>query len=720
MALLRRLVPDGLRLMIFLGVAGFTAAQGDAKHQEDRGASKYADELAAIPTADQLRSWHDLLGSEPHVAGTPGDLREIKRIADAFDAMGLQTEVREFQAWLPHPVSAEVEIIGAASLGGTKSNPRRRGVIRLNLTEKNLLEDPASKHPGLDFGWNAFSGSGEVTAGVVYANYGTLEDFERLRELGVDVDGKIVIARYGKNYRGFKVKYAQEAGAAGLLMYLDPANYGYQRGETWPKGGWANSSCIQRGSVLVLPYKGDPLTPFHEATADAERLDPEHVGFPWIPVQPIGYAAASRILARMTGRPIEDDSWAGGLPLQYRLESGDTLEVRMQVEQSSELRTSANVIGRIEGAVHPEQFVVVGCHHDAWGFGAADPLAGTIVLMETARAVAEAAARGDRPERTILFAAWGAEEFGIIGSSEWVEGNADRLREQCVGYINLDMAAMGDTFNCSATPVLRRAIQHAVGPVPQSGDEQGRMLSQTWGSAAGGPAIGDLGGGSDHVGFVCHVGVPSIRLGGSGADGTAYHSNYDTLAWYRATIGDDYQPALMVTRACARVVAMLADSTLPPYEWTTVASEVRRHAEAHLKQARAAGLVVDLAGLNQASARLASAADALDRALNGARLEDPKTRVRVQQSLLAAERTWLVEAGLSGRPWYRNTYISDDPESGYSASPLPELHAAWRAGNADRFNAAVAACAGRIDLLSDRLLAIRACVEASEALEPGP
>ena len=698
-------------LVILLGVAGFAAAQVDAKHQEDHDAAMYADELAAIPTADQLRSWHDLLGTEPHVAGTPGDQREIKRIADAFDAMGLQTEVREFHAWLPHPVSAEVEIIGAASLGGTEANPRRRGVIRLDLTEKNLLEDPASKHPGLDFGWNAFSGSGEVTAQVVYANHGTLEDFERLRELGVEVDGKIVIARYGKNYRGFKVKYAQEAGAAGLLMYLDPADYGYQRGETWPKGGWANSSCIQRGSVLVLPYKGDPLTPFHEATEDAERLDPEQVGFPWIPVQPIGYAAASRILARMTGRTVEDESWTGGLPLPYRLEGGDGLEVRMQVEQSAELRTSANVIARIEGAVHPEQFVVVGCHHDAWGFGAADPLAGTIVLMEAARAVAEAAARGVRPDRTILFAAWGAEEFGIIGSTEWVEGNAEWLQKDCVGYINLDMAAMGDNFNCSATPVLRRAIQRAVASVPQSGDEQGRQLSQTWGNAPGGPSFGDLGGGSDHVGFVCHVGVPAIRLGGAGAQGSAYHSNYDTLAWYRSTVGDDYQPALMVTRACARVVAMLADATLPPYEWTLVAAEVRRHADAHLAQARKAGLAVDLAGLNEATARLATAADALDRALSTTRVEDPKTRARVQQALLAAERTWLVEEGLTDRPWYRNTYISDDPQSGYSASPLPELHAAWRAGNADRFQAAVAACAGRIDLLSDRLLAIKSVLE---------
>ena len=395
---------------------------------------KYADELAAIPQAGQLRQWHDLLGSEPHVAGTPGDQREIKRIADAFKEMGLETEVHEFLAYLPKPKSASLEIIGDASLAPEGAAPRRRGVIQLPLTEKNLLEDPASQHPGLSYGWNAFSGSGDVTAEVVYANYGTKEDFDHLDELGVDLDGKIVIARYGQNYRGFKVKYAQEAGAVGILMYLDPGDYGYSRGETWPKGGWANATCIQRGSVLVLPYKGDPLTPFTEATEDAERLDPDRVAFPWIPVQPIGYAAASRILGRMTGMEIDQESWRGGLPLTYRIEGGPELKVHLAVEQDRRLRTSANVLGSIKGEKWPEEFIVVGCHHDAWGFGAADPLAGTIVLMETARAVAEAAERGQRPDRTIIFAAWGAEEFGIIGSTEWVEGNADTLRDHCVAY----------------------------------------------------------------------------------------------------------------------------------------------------------------------------------------------------------------------------------------------------------------------------------------------
>ena len=298
-------VVNGFRIVLVTPVLFLLASTSSVPDD-----SRYGAELAGQADADRLRAWHDLLGSEPHVAGTEADRREISRLETAFESMGLDTEVHWFHALLPSPVKAELEIVDSKPLTSSETggDALRRGVVPLPLTEKNLLEDPSSMHPGLTYGWNAFSGSGEVTAEVVYANHGTIDDFKRLKELGVDVRGKIVIARYGRNYRGYKVKYAQEAGAAGLLMFLDPGDYGYQRGETWPSGGWANDSCIQRGSILVLPYKGDPLTPFIEATEDAQRLEIEDVNLPSIPVQPIGYAAANRILARMKGRPLEDSS----------------------------------------------------------------------------------------------------------------------------------------------------------------------------------------------------------------------------------------------------------------------------------------------------------------------------------------------------------------------------------------------------------------------------
>ena len=668
-------------------------------------AEDYAEVLSSIPDARQLGQWHELLGSEPHVAGTVGDRRQIDRIKTAFEAMGLLTEVHEFTALLPKPVEAKLELVDVRALSLDDDPSARRGIVPLPIIEREFPEDPSLGHPGLTYGWNAFSGSGDVTAEVVYANYGTLEDFERLRELGIDLKGKIVIARYGRNYRGYKVKYAQEAGAAGVLMYLDPGDYGFKKGATWPEGGWANATCIQRGSVLVLPYKGDPLTPFVEATADADRLDPGHVGMPWIPVQPIGYAAASRILGRMDGTPVADESWQGGLPFPYRLESGAGCRVRLMVKQDRRLRKSANVLAMIKGSTLPEEFVVVGGHHDAWGFGAADPLAGTIVLMEVARAVAEAAEQGIRPERTIVFATWGAEEFGIIGSTEWVEGNAQDILDHCVAYINLDMAAMGEDFNASASPALRTAVAKALLPVPQAGTEDA-SLRETWASRPGGPSFGDLGGGSDHVGFVCHVAVPSIRLGSSGAPGVAYHSNYDTLAWYRSTVGESYEPALMVSRATARVLAALTDDPVPPYDWTTVVDQLRSASSAHVAAARANGLDVDLAGLTQAEDRLHAVANELKGALASLGTLETDQRQAIGSAMLEAERSWLDESGLPDRPWYRNLFISDDPISGYAASVLPGVHAAARALDPEAFRSAVATLAIRVDLLSDRLEAL--------------
>ena len=677
--------------------------------------SPYGANLARGADTERLRAWHDLLGSEPHVAGTAADRREIARLEKAFESMGLETKVHWFHALLPSPLKAELEIIGSEALTspGPDSDAPRRGVVPLPLTEKNLLEDPSSMHPGLTYGWNAFSGSGDVTAEIVYANHGTIDDFKRLEELGVDVRGKIVIARYGRNYRGYKVKYAQEAGAAGLLMFLDPGDYGYQRGETWPSGGWANDSCIQRGSILVLPYKGDPLTPFVEASKDAQRLEIEDVDLPSIPVQPIGYAAANRILARMKGRPLEDSSWQGGLPIEYRLEGGPELKVRLAIEQDRRVRRSANVLATIEGETLPDEFIVVGGHHDAWGFGAADPLAGTIVLMETARLVAEAAQRGERPARTIVFAAWGAEEFGIIGSTEWVEANRERLLRDCVAYINLDMAAMGDNFQASASPVLRKAVAQALLPVAQSG-AAGMTLAETWAGGENGPIFGDLGGGSDHVGFVCHVGVPSIRLGAGGAPGVVYHSNYDTLNWYRTIVGDDYASALMVTHATSRVLGMLADAEYPPYDWNAVAKQLRRLANQRLNEALEVGLEADLSGFIQAIDRLDSAAMNLSRRLADHSSPEPTLRRQAGALLLAAERSWLLETGLPERPWYRNSYVSDDPTSGYSASLLPLLQSAVRARIESQFSRAGSVMALRTDDLAEQLEALAALLEGSK------
>ena len=630
-----------------------------------RGAQiEYERALNAIPSPASLRAYHELLGSEPHVAGTPGDERATARLAAAFERLGLEVERHEFWAYLARPLDASVEIVSPTAM-------------TLSLREEGLAEDPDTRHPDLGFGWCAYSGSGDVTATVVYANYGTRQDFETLHELGVEVRGRIVIARFGANYRGYKVKFAEEAGAVGLIIYTDPDDNGYRKGIPYPEGGYASATSIQRGSIKTLAYAGDPLTPFQEATRSAARLHPQDVALPRIPVQPLGWGAAGEIMSRMRG-PVVPADFQGGLPFAYRL-SGEDVRVRLRVEQERRIVRCENVIGILPGASTPDQKVIIGCHHDAWGFGAADPLAGTMVLLESAKSFSKLARGGLRPDRTILFCAWGAEEFGIIGSVEWCEANRDDLLGSAIAYVNLDMAAMGPTFSSSSAPTLKPLIESAARAVPQPRAEGDQSVYDAWTSRDDapepGPPFGNLGGGSDHIGFYCHLGIPSCALGGRGSKGVAYHSNYDTLRWYRQVVGDDYAPALMVTRVANLVIARLANAPLLPLDPAVYATDARTHLAQLKTRASTLEIEVDLTSLEQGIAAYETLATATrDRLLEANNDGMPAPRLeRVNAILLAAERTWLHAPGLPKRPWFRNLYAATDPDAGYAAWMLPAL-----------------------------------------------
>ncbi|MGA1044996.1 MAG: M28 family peptidase, partial [Phycisphaerales bacterium] len=494
-----------------------TAGLAFVASAEETDRSPRLSPAASAIAAERLRAWHELVAFEPQVAGTEADHRSIERIDAAFDAMGLASDPWWFRPLLAYPVSARLEIVEAPRNPEPEradgSRPARRGVVPLPIRERNLLEDPATAHPDLSWGWNAFSGSGEVEAEVVYVNQGLEADYAQLRDWGVDVSGKIVLARYGGAYRGHKVRNAEANGAAGVLLFTDPADAGFVRGKVWPEGGgWANETCIQRGSVLTREQPGDVLTPFEPAFADAPRIPVEEAGLFTVPVQPIGYAAANEILRRMSGREVASlpggERWQGGLDLPYRVEGGESLRLRLAVEQERRIADTANVIAVIEGSEHPEQRVVIGCHHDAWGFGAADPHSGTIALLEVARGFGALAAQGIRPKRTLVFAAWGAEEYGIIGSTEWVEAERDRLAKHGVAYLNLDMASMGPNFSMSASPSLRNAARRAAAMTPAARDAEGRTVLELAESGGRTFSPGGSGGGSDHVAFVGHVAMP--------------------------------------------------------------------------------------------------------------------------------------------------------------------------------------------------------------------
>jgi N-acetylated-alpha-linked acidic dipeptidase len=688
--------------------------------------------LNAVPTARSIAAWHELLGSEPHIAGTEGDAREIARIRDAFVAMGLSTTVEEFEAPLPQPSEALVEIVGGTDMPQPAPGGRR-GVIALPTVERNLAEDPATAHPGLTFGWNAYSASGDVTGGVVYANYGTKADFAKLKEWGIDCTGKVVLCRYGGNFRGYKAKFAEDAGAAALVIFTDPADSGTTKGKVWPEGGWANDTCVQRGSILANEQPGDPTTPFEPSTPGCPRRDMAASGLPRIPVQPVGYAAAAEIVRRMQGKPVPADSaWKGGLPFEYRLDGGDALQVRVKVVQDRALRRTANVVGMIPGAVNPDEYVIIGCHHDAWCFGAADPLAGTIVLMECARSFAEAARAGDRPARTVVFAAWGAEEFGIIGSTEWVEGHRDRLLRGAVAYVNLDMASMGPNFGASCSPSLREAILGATVRVQQArGAANETVYDRMSGGGRKDPQFGELGGGSDHVAFNCHVGVASASFGGGGSEGNSYHSNYDTIAWYRSVVGDDYAPALMVTRMTNALACAMADSAVVPLSAARHGVDGQRLLRRVKERAKDPAMAALIDPLIERAGRAAEMGAQLDAALASAHpwlgtvaanrsARAREACARIDAALISLDRAWLEDAGLEGRPWFRSLLAAADKDSGYAATMLPLLTEAVEAGDIARVRGAVARYQGVFDRLDRGIETARAVVQSMTSADGPP
>jgi N-acetylated-alpha-linked acidic dipeptidase len=672
-------------------------------------ADAYAKTLVDAVSASELRRYHDLIAMEPHVAGTVGDVRQIERIRQAFEAMNLATRVERFRCLLCRPISASLEIVDDGAEPAAAAPSQRRGVVSLPIGERNLLEDPATAHPDLTYGWNAYSGNGDVTAPAVYANYATREDFAKLKELGVDVKGKIVIARYGKCFRGYKARFAQEAGAAGLIIYTDPGDSGFTKGKVWPQGGgWANDLCIQRGTLNTLPYPGDPGTPGVFSSDSVVRDDPAKLDLPTIPVQPIGYAAAGQILARFKGAEAPE-TWRGGLELPYRLQSGDGWKVRLAVKQERFIGISANVIATLPGAVRPDESVVIGCHHDAWGYGSADPGAGTMCLLEAARCVADLALRGTMPARSIVFAAWGAEEFGIIGSTEWVEAHDAEMRKSAVAYVNLDMAAMGPNPGMSLSPDLDPVVRSAAAMVPAAGEPSETVLARMQRLSEGRPLFGPLGGGSDHISFVCRLGIPSVSMGAGGSAGTSYHSNYDTVNWYRAVVGDDYASARMVTQTTLALAALATDAPFTPARVEAVGRMGLNQLEALEKRTKDPLMLEQLRRLRPGFQSILVRGEAIDRALDATGELTSQNDTRVRSGMRRFQQAFIDTKGLDGRPWFWSLLAASDRDDGYAACMLPLLS-----------EAITDADLGRLESATERMLsAQRAAGDALTQIEIG-
>ena len=658
----------GLIFCCLLGLAvSFLPAQPLEGYLKDHATTQQEIEsrLQDLPTSTAFKKHLAELTKVPHVSGSEANQDVANYMAEVMEAAGMEVEYFPYDIYMPTgPGEIAIELV----------TPIR---LPLNNQEYILPEDPFSSHPNIDPGWNGYSGSGEVTGEIVYANYGRKEDFEQLANMGISVEGKIVLARYGGNFRGYKAKFAEAAGAIGLIIYTDPMDSGYMRGLSYPEGPYYSESTIQRGSVLTLDYTGDPLTPFVPALPRAEhpeieRLDPQEVAFHTIPVTPIPYGSAKEIISRMEGQPVPR-GWQGGLPYTYRIEGKKDLTVRLKVEQPLDFVRVANVVGTLEGSEYPDQWIILGAHFDAWSFGASDPNSGTAMLLQVAEALGELAKEGYRPKRTIKIAHWDAEEFGILGSSEWVEQFRDELADKAIAYMNADAACSGLQFGGASSPSLKQLMMDATQVVEYPGKDQSVYEHWLGNSNQEEPRIGNLGGGSDHLGFYAHVGVPSLGCGMRGP--TLYHSAYDDFYWYQTHADTAFISGPTTAKVFGTMALRLANADILPLDVMRYATDL----EQHIQTAYAAIQVYDSTftpdRLLSLVAQLAENARVLEEKI-ATELDNPSKKSRyeeINQLMLQLERSFIDEEGMAYGKWFRSLYASSDPFSGYASWMLPGL-----------------------------------------------
>ncbi len=673
-------VPDGL--------AGFRDAAAERKLEE---------KFLAVPEAKLAREHLRILTAEPHIAGSVEDKKTADYVAGKFREAGLDVRIDEYKVWLNLPREILVEAIAPPGL-------KMKGPTREHVEGDPYQDDARVVTP-----YNGSSPSGNVEADVVYANYARPEDFKKLRELGVEVKGKIVIARYGQNFRGVKALTAQEAGALGLIIYSDPADDGYYRGDAYPKGPYRPATGVQRGSVqFTFEYAGDATTPGVASTPDlpaSARVAPEKAAsLTKIPVTPLSYADAAPLLERLGG-PETPREWQGALPFTYHVGPGPT-RVHVKLVQDYKLTTIWNVIGTIRGSQQTDSLVIAGNHRDAWVYGAVDPSSGTAAMLESVHGVGELLKTGWRPKRTIIFASWDAEEQGLIGSTEYAEQYSKQL-QGAVAYLNMDVAVSGPNFGASSVPSLKsflRDVTRAV-PSPKGGSvydvwkaqgensrrrpatsaDTGSFNERRGESDSSEVRVGDLGSGSDYSAFLQHLGVPSTDIGSGGPYGV-YHSVFDNYAWFVKNADPDFVYEQEMARVFGLQALRLAQADLLPFDYEAYGNEVTRHLETVQRRARQLGWVSDasdgkakeqkagnaapppdFAAALKAAARLAEAGKACRQLTATA----PAARVeRLNQAYRGAERA-LLGAGLPHRPWFRHTIYAPGEYTGYAAVVLP-------------------------------------------------
>jgi N-acetylated-alpha-linked acidic dipeptidase len=644
-------------------------------------------EFLAVPDAKLAGEELKTLTAVPHVAASKEDYDTAVYVANKFKAAGLETTIVPYKAWLNLPLSVHIE---ATDAGGH--------VFMQGPSKEHVSSDPYQDDPRVLPAFNGSSPSGDVTGDVVYANYGRPEDFQKLADDNIDLHGKMVLVRYGGNFRGVKVYIAQQRGAAGVLIYSDPYDDGYFQGDVYPKGPYRPDTGVQRGAVqYMFKYPGDATTPGVASTpslANSQRLPLQKIdSLPSIPSVPISYKDASPILERLGG-PGVPKGWQGALPFTYHMGGDGAVRLHLAQKMDYAERTIWDVIGRIPGTEDPDAWVIAGNHRDAWVYGAVDPNSGTAAMLEAVHGIGTLLKSGWKPKRTIYFCSWDAEEEGLIGSTEWVEDHAKQL-DHAVAYFNTDVGVSGPEFEAAAVPSLKQYVRDIAAEVPSP---HGGSVLDAWkterarngGSAsmdetrAEGPApaqarVGDLGSGSDFTPFLQHAGVPSTDIGSRGRYGV-YHSVFDNYAWFTRFADPTFVYEQQQARIFGLQVLHMADADVLPYDYVTYAKEIGSYLKAAETKSDKAGIKLDFNQANAAAGKLLTDAESLSSRQKAASGDLKALNTRLRQ----VEGDLLDPQGLPGRPWFRHTIYAPGEYTGYAAVVIPGVNEAIDAKDSGR------------------------------------
>ena len=661
----------------------------------------------AAPDAKLAEEHLRILTKDPHMAGTIEDKATADYVAQKFRDAGLDTQIVEYKVWMNYPAEISVDMTAPA------------GVEMHGPTRERVDGDPYQDDPRVVMPFNGMSPSGDVEADVVYANYGTPEDFEKLEKLKVDVRGKIVLVRYGQNFRGVKVFVAQEHGAAGVIIYSDPADDGWRRGDKYPDGPWRPDAGVQRGSVgYMFEFPGDPTTPGVASVPslpDSQRISPQQSAqMPKIPVTPLSYHDAWPVLQHLAG-PDSPREWQGALPFTYHVGPGSA-KLKMHLRQDYQFRTLWDVIGRVPGRELPDEWVVAGNHRDAWVYGAVDPNSGTAAMLEAVHGIGNLLKSGWRPKRTLIFGSWDGEEVGLRGSTEWVEQNESKLAN-AAAYFNMDVAVSGPKFGASAVPSLKQFLRDVTKVVPSP---KGGTVYEAWQKAAQPEApatqspteaigdsrrlpaaqvkadvpVGDLGSGSDYTAFLQHLGIPSSDVSSTGPYGV-YHSVFDNFAWFKKFGDPDFVYEQQMARVFGLEAVRMADADVLPYDYEEYGKEIAAYLDAARKRAtdKFGEHALDFRPVDAAAHRF----EAAGVKILAKQKNPPQDAGRLNQALRGAERAMLEPQGRPHRPWFRHMIYAPGEYTGYAAVVIPGVNEALDKGDSERARQQLAALAAALE-----------------------